>query len=59
MIFVNLKNVENPTFRFFEKDGRRKIMKIHPIISWKSWTWDQHLPEDLKWKFGDMGSLSL
>ena len=34
-------------------------MKIGLIIVAKSWIWDQHIPENMKWCFGNMGSLNL
>ena len=34
------------------------IMKIRFKISWRSWIWDQYLPESMKLNFGNMGSVS-
>ena len=38
------------------KKGRRKMMKSHLINSWKSWIWDQYLPENMKYIFNDIES---
>ena len=38
-------------------DGRRKIMKVCLKKPWKSWIWNQYLPEDMTWKFGNIGIL--
>ena len=34
-------------------------MKTRFKKSWKSWVWDQYIPEDMKWHFGNMGALNL
>ena len=34
------------------------MMKIRLVNSWKSWIWDQYLPESMKWNFGNMGLVS-
>ena len=40
------------------KDVRRIILKIRLKSFWKSWIWDQHLPENMRWLFGNIGSIS-
>ena len=39
------------------KDRGRKIPTIRPIDSSESWIWDQQLPENMKRRFGNMGSI--
>ena len=45
---LKIKNVDN-----FQKDGHRTIMKTRLIKSRKSWIWDQYLPENMRWTFGN------
>ena len=52
-MFINLKMSETQLFINFVKDGHRKMMKIHLMKSWESWTWDQYLSTDMKWKNGN------
>ena len=52
-IFINIKTLETHMFVKFGKDGGRKMMKIRWTNSYKSWIWDQCLPEGMKWKFGN------
>ena len=50
------KNIKNENVG---KDGHRTIMKIRITFSWKSWIWEQYLPESMKLKFGNSGSISI
>ena len=52
MIFINLKVSEIHVFDIFREDGHREILPIRLIKSWKSWIWDQYLPENMEWQFG-------
>ena len=54
----HFKNWHPCVFAVSGKDRRRTIPTIRRIISWKSWIWDQYLPEHMKWNFGNMGSIS-
>ena len=56
IIFVNIKISEIDNLG---KDGRRTFPTTRLINSWKYWKWDQYLPENMKWNFGNMGSLKL
>ena len=38
-------------FWSFGKDAHQEIMKNRSSIVWKSWIWDQYLPENMKWSF--------
>ena len=50
---------QGPTFTPTHSTGpSRRIPKIHLITFWKSWIWDQSLPENMKWSFSNMGSIS-
>ena len=57
-IFANLENLEIHIALQLWKDGRRQISKIRLIKSWKSWIWDQYLPRNMKWTFGNMVPIS-
>ena len=57
--FRNVTNFELHNFDSFRKDGRRTIPTFCLMESWKSWIWDQYLPENMKWVVGNMGSLKL
>ena len=49
------KIIKVPGIYHFEnvgKDGRRRMPTIRLIQSWKSWIWDQSLPENMRWEFG-------
>ena len=48
--FINLKNSTSKHI-FLWKDGHRSIPTIRRIASWKSWIWDQYLPENKESKF--------
>ena len=50
---INLEILETYLFDNFRKGGHRK-MKIRLTKSWKSWMWDQYLPENMKLKFGKL-----
>ena len=52
-------NCGSPKFWNFEKDRCRKIPTIRLIYYWKSWIWDQYLPENMDWNLSNMGSLKL
>ena len=56
--FVMFQSFGNRHFWFVGKEGHRKHMKIRLTVSWKSWIWDQDLPENMKWKFGKMEPIS-
>ena len=43
IIIININMLELQHFDSFRKDGRRKMLKIRLITSWKSWIWDQYL----------------
>ena len=48
----------NPKMLEVGKDGGRRIPAIRLIHSCKSWIFDQHLRKNMKWKFGNIGSIS-
>ena len=50
--FIHLHILESYNFQSCGQDGRRQIPTTRLINSWKSWIWDQYLPENMKWKFG-------
>ena len=50
-ILTKIKISEAPHFIDFGKDGRRQMMKIRLIQSWRSWIWDQHLSKHMNWSF--------
>ena len=49
IIFITLKMLGIQIFEIVGKDGRQNIPPIRLIKSWKSWMWDQDLPENMKW----------
>ena len=55
----NLEVLEIRMFESFGKDRCRTIPKIRLINSSKSWIRDRYLSNNMKWKFGNMGSLNL
>ena len=57
LILINLKVLDIQHFDFFRKDGRWKSRSPNITISWKSWIWDQYIPANMKWHFGNMGSV--
>ena len=44
--------LDTQNFVGFGKDGRRTKTPIRSIRYWKSWIWEQYLPENMKWKLG-------
>ena len=52
IISVDLKMLEIQNVEHVGNDGRREIPKIRRVNAWKSWIWDQYLPEKIKWMFG-------
>ena len=46
IIFANLECLEIHIFVNFGKGGHRQMMKSRLKTSWKSWIWDQYLPEN-------------
>ena len=50
MIWGNIKISWLQVFEQMEKAGPT-IMTICLINSWRSWIWDQYLPESMKWTF--------
>ena len=59
MIYGNLILFGNRTFWKSWKRPEQKQPNIGIISSWKSCIWDQYFPENMKWKFGSMGSISI
>ena len=56
-IFINVEVLET-VLKLLEITNT-EIMKICIEQSCQSWIRDQHLPENMKWTFGNMGSLNL
>ena len=59
IIFIYLNISEILHFDIVRKDGQRNTMKIRPRNAWKSWIWDQHLPENMEWYFGGISKTFL
>ena len=57
--FLNLKTLEIQNLDFFRNNGRRQILKICLIRSWRSWIWDQYQSKSMQCTYGSMGSLNL
>ena len=57
VLFYKSQSVGNHDFCKFGKRRAPKIMKVRLRISWKSGRWDQYLPENMKWKCGNTGSI--
>ena len=70
---IMCQNPKISDFFWIGQDRGRKMMKIRLRISWKSWIWNQYLPENMngilvvwyqylpgntKWNFGNMRLLS-
>ena len=53
LFFINITISEFDKFEHFGEDAARKMMKTRLNKSWKSWIWDQDLPENMKWFFGN------
>ena len=51
-ICLKIRKWISKIWQFWKKGGRRTIRSINLINSWKSWIWDQYLPENAKWTFG-------
>ena len=52
---------QNVVHRYFWtclKNGRREIPTIHLVKYWESCIWNQNLPENMKWAFGNMEPIS-
>ena len=58
ILFVEISNCWKSKMILFGRDGRRELSTIRLINSWRSWIWEQYLPEDMKWKIGDLGWIS-
>ena len=56
-ISTNLRIAEIEIFEIVGKAGTEKKPTIRLINSWKSWIWDQFLPENMKWKCGNTGRI--
>ena len=58
ILLGNLEILWIESFICFGKDRGRQIPKIRLFFG-KPWIWDKYLPNNMKWKFGNMGSLSI
>ena len=56
---IMFKNSIYGNINTLEIENCRTILKIRLTKCWTSWIWDQYLPENMKWNFGNMGSLKL
>ena len=51
----NIRIVQNESLKIGKAVNRKIRRSIGHV--WESWIWDQYLPENMRWRFGNVGSI--